>query len=400
MKLLRPMRITALIFNPILVLTVMALSVLGCSDKKSPRQVSDKVILLKGDPIEMVKGTSLNHQASLPSSFFENLGTVFLENFLVEELADDRSSEEFIADQMNTESKGEKNQVRWVRSPHTLRLEGDQLTLEFSPEDSGYALRKIVYSERSYSIGAEASANTFQLLHQSLKKDGSAASILVYFGPQGARRLLVFSFMRIAEKSLVEMVSEKFLYLLGPGKKNFWKDSKNIPLLACGPLAKSHQDKVSTAIGLWENASQGAVKIRHLFSRDCPPFSDLNSHTLTFIDSFVERPEPGEVLAGGTVTTIDPTRGTILDSDIFIYKKEFEDAYLATKGKNLAFEQMESDSEMRTMIQSTLTHELGHFLGLHHQPDPAVKSVMSYDPSITTPQSYDAEAVKTLYRKN
>lgn len=47
-------------------------------------------------------------------------------------------------------------------------------------------------------------------------------------------------------------------------------------------------------------------------------------------------------------------------------------------------------------LQSTTAHEFGHLLGLHHQFDKSLKSIMSYDGTDYV-TAYDTEAIARLY---
>jgi hypothetical protein len=78
----------------------------------------------------------------------------------------------------------------------------------------------------------------------------------------------------------------------------------------------------------------------------------------------------------------DTSKRKLLDADIMIWVKENE------KNKTVL-----ADIDY---FQSVITHEMGHVLGLHHQFDKNVPSIMGYS-GVDAITYYDDEALKELY---
>jgi predicted Zn-dependent protease len=54
--------------------------------------------------------------------------------------------------------------------------------------------------------------------------------------------------------------------------------------------------------------------------------------------------------------------------------------------------------KLQLAVRKTSLHEIGHFLGLHHQFNPAIPSIMSYaEKNESKLYDYDVKAVQHLY---
>jgi predicted Zn-dependent protease len=79
---------------------------------------------------------------------------------------------------------------------------------------------------------------------------------------------------------------------------------------------------------------------------------------------------------------VDSAAQRIVASDVLLFRKGFAKIY----GSSLT----EGD------IEATAAHELGHFLGLDHEFDPTIESIMSYDP-IREIKPHDRAAIEAVY---
>jgi len=90
-----------------------------------------------------------------------------------------------------------------------------------------------------------------------------------------------------------------------------------------------------------------------------------------------------------TSVTYDPKTGVIVDADIEM------------NGEDYAFTADGENEPWKIDIQNTVTHELGHVLGLDHSDDPAATMFKSAEPGETyksTLSEDDTEGICTLYR--
>lgn len=88
---------------------------------------------------------------------------------------------------------------------------------------------------------------------------------------------------------------------------------------------------------------------------------------------------------------IDTVRGEIINSNIFLWNDEMLKLGYSFKDANT------SNNSYKLSLH-VLIHEIGHFLGLHHQFKKDVPSVMSYSSdNFVELQTYDIQAIQHLY---
>ncbi|MDH5673181.1 MAG: matrixin family metalloprotease [Myxococcales bacterium] len=142
--------------------------------------------------------------------------------------------------------------------------------------------------------------------------------------------------------------------------------------MACGPQAALPGVEAQLA-GHAECTTQG-------FSRNA--LRNINSVSVVTHG----RPEPGEGQVALTTVTSDRSTGEIFDADIALNAEE----NTFTVG----------DEQVRTDLQSTLTHEIGHLLGLEHSDVSGATMGPSTDlrsTSLRTLERDDVEGLCALY---
>jgi hypothetical protein len=169
-----------------------------------------------------------------------------------------------------------------------------------------------------------------------------------------------------------------------------WNSSEGITLHVCGHVSNkvdeiylSSINKIWSDIFKYQFANPTKINFTTVLDEKYPPFSDLNHHCIYSVNNYLTYKDEHYINSASTINVADTNKGQLLDSDIFVWGKEL--------GKfKVPFG---DDSSFRRSIM----HEIGHFLGLHHQFDGTL-SIMSYDVKHDFISSYDIEAINALYK--
>ncbi len=84
-------------------------------------------------------------------------------------------------------------------------------------------------------------------------------------------------------------------------------------------------------------------------------------------------------MLGKAMPIAGPGREEFLDGDIILLTSELQEL-LAPRGikTSIMDEGTLKQPLVKSVIEGTSLHEIGHFLGLHHQFKPEIESIMSY----------------------
>jgi len=264
----------------------------------------------------------------------------------------------------------------------------------YRPDDNNYP--SFVFDSNFNLLGTYQSQDSqlFKLtpIHYSLKNDKSAFSILAKGNDEEFGVMLIsVVFIKPDLRKNVSHGSTKYNYLLGPGVKARWSSPEiNIDLCTTDVARYYYAQK---AIESWQDAfASSDTKMKFKFSqkRDYPPFSDLNSQCVYFVNNLIREADEKYSNMGTTFLTLDSQAGKIIDSDIIIWDKEIN------KIRNYYQKEGHEFNEQQFYYE-TIMHEYGHYLGLDHQFNPNVPSVMSYADTSKI-RAYDIEAINELYR--
>jgi hypothetical protein len=369
----------------------------GCPPRQEPP--TPALVTVKGDPISFVEGADMNGEIPLPGKLLEgNPGWNITQAGFVSGPAL-RSIDAAMKAQMPAKD-GAPPRVSNGNSKHILSerafdymttIDGNSITLHFTRTLSDFALSTVTLNRALYHKGVE-----FDVLHTSYTPDYRAFSTLIYLKIKSTKLLIAYYFSKTdGGVPKLQFTSEPFEYLFGRGVRVGWPVDRPRTLTICGPAPKQMRQWVDKNVIQWRLALQGTLQLRFEHKEICPPFSDLNTHTLRFTKNWIEVAGKGRE-NGGTQTVADFNRGVLLDADLFILLGEFQELLDIKYGKNKSqITDPQVFMEFEEEINMTILHELGHFLGLHHHPD----SIMSYENNPLHLTEYDRAAVRGLYER-
>lgn len=116
----------------------------------------------------------------------------------------------------------------------------------------------------------------------------------------------------------------------------------------------------------------------------CPPFSDLNFTGIYIVDEFAPSAW-GETLSVGSRSS-----QSIVDADVFLYLRNYRKTW---DKMGLSYEDLKVSNSYT--FYETMTHEIGHLLGLSHN-FAVSPSIMSYSDDRRF-SIYDKAAIRALY---
>jgi hypothetical protein len=402
-----------------IIFLLLSFLLISCSGKKQSGPRLQKVYF-GGDVRKFFEGTNNNNEISLEdydSGVLDGLELEVLQNFIA------RGKINSNAEQTNDYDK-DFLQGQYIKSTD------EEVKFEFSPYDSGL----IIYSAVNFENNCEgAFAFLFQKTqtglklqktitcdtkgnqkkssikdqHISVKENKTGLSILVYLEQNKTQVLHNFFFKRPNPEYSERTYSyndSRYIGLnkeLNGGSENriIWKeDPKNLKIHLCGINSDVVRADIIAGVKLWEDALENQIAIEVIdLSNNYPPFSDLNVHCVYILDDFVvTSPSEKGFTKGFNLSTYNSDDGTIFSSDIFYNKKEIEDL-VEHYYKNNIIPYKLSFEEFLRFEKKVFPHEFGHFLGLGHQFDEDIPSIMSYQDEETFISDYDKQAIFYFY---
>lgn len=369
----------------LLLSVVLCLSV-SCGKKSSKSNSQVSQIFVKGDPFTMVSGTQKNQTSFITTtnaSRFNNYVlsgiSIFAEKESMPETTTstiEEGNEAGTSDE-TIEAKTLFNLKQITSQEYSLQDAKGEIKFDFSLTGSLLELTSISFG--SVKIGAKVE-------HYSITADGSKFSFLVRIETASEGNvLLTATFYRDSEAVTIKKVSKDYHYIYGPGVVVPWKldESRKINIKVC-PSVTDHLDfsMVKDALKTWESPftfSQQKLTIDVVKASSCKPFSDVEEHSIHYVDSYLTMANKERFNAGFTIPHGDMAQGNIFDADIILLGAEI--------AKDSTFDTRD--------YKRTISHEMGHFIGLDHQFD-GTTSIMSYENQFSL-GTYDHEAIKNLY---
>ncbi|MGE0762947.1 MAG: matrixin family metalloprotease [Bdellovibrionales bacterium] len=254
-------------------------------------------------------------------------------------------------------------------------------------EKNGFQLRFVRASNNRYRL-IQFNGVSATLIHFSRHHIREMASFLIQ--TEDTRELhaiyLATAKERGAEESFAGYKPEAPHYFHLPNNGR-WRQA-NLQLDLCGFPTEQTIELAVQAIQTWQKALTGRMNIQTQIRRSgYRPFSDLNSHCLYWDSTYQPNPASDQMNLGRAPVLEADGRQTLVDGDAFIYSAELA----KQKSGNAEFDRQAQIKHLRF----ALTHEIGHILGLDHQPQ-SVPSVMAYQ-GWHELQPIDIEAIQTLY---
>ncbi len=389
----------------------------GCGDKPK-KKAEQNLIQIKGDPRAFFKHTANNSVSTIQDNGLNSDAewTLAISGFQAEttrptSYADAKKSQ----DPRERRAKPAQKDEGIAGEGYRFHNNGDRTitlaakasntaTFTFSLENSRLDLKSLNMRGRSFQAG-----NDFEIIHYSSSPENDAHSILVYDGRGRNKQLIAFTFRKIqGAPATIERSIKNFFYLFydDEAKEYFkvgWRNDRPLEFQTCPSSLNSVNKMLDESLKKWNQVLRGRLELRRGAEDQCPPFSDVNTRTVQVVEEWIEL--HGQALALGQAMTSGHTHtGKLVDADIFIFLAEW-DEYLAYIRENRKVDDAFIENgwlegvPVRQVLQRTMTHEIGHTLGLGHQFD-GTPSIMSYDDQATELSDYDRRAIRELYPIN
>jgi len=120
---------------------------------------------------------------------------------------------------------------------------------------------------------------------------------------------------------------DKYIYILGAGKKMSWRIpiEGSLSIHTCGaPSMSSNSQKRR---GYVNQALKGRLKLSFSAVSTFAPFSDLNEHCIYFTNAYFVDHRSHVFRFAETLSVVSRSRLEILDADVFIYRNELQKIY-------------------------------------------------------------------------
>lgn len=342
-------------------------------------------IFVKGDPMSLIEGSTSND-----TSFITPDNVLDFNNYSLIGVAQYTEKDKLVEqeDVGNIESGNEATEEDNTK-------EAGKIVFNFDQNGNNYIYSsplmklKLTFGLKNGKLDLTSLENNsgeiydLKTIHYSVKNNGNAFSILTRSSDlDSGKVLLAFTFVKKIDQVEISKTSSTYKFLYGAGVIVPWDQKEILEVDICGMRSAKIESAYRDGINMWNQALAGRLKVMTKTLETYPPFSDLNTRCIYTVNNYQTKFDEEIINAGSTIISGDTFQGKLLDSDIMIWVKENEKL-----GKTL---------EERSGLQRIIGHEFGHLLGLDHQFNDSLTSIMSYK-KIDWITSYDSEAIAKLY---
>lgn len=374
-------------------LMLFSLALAGCGGKKKmDKSFSETTaienVFVKGDPKALLAGASTRDFLDfINKSNYQKFDEYSLSHVITytekEVIIDEKNVRQETnaeagneASTSDTTENGKENIFSFSNTGNLYLYSSPKMKvkLQFSEYAGYFILDKVIVDNEKFDLDA---------IHYSKADYADAFSILAETkDSENGTILIAFTFTRKTEPKAIEKVSDYFKFLFGPGVKIGWSQDFVLHMNICGQQDARVENAYKDGIRTWNNALRGRLEVETRILTTYPPFSDLNTNCIYTVNSYYTRADKNLINMASAITKADLFQGRFIDGDIMVWVKENE-----KYGVSLA--------QVHNLVETT-AHEFGHILGLDHQFDKSIRSLMSYEDERTT-SFYDEEAIKQLY---
>jgi hypothetical protein len=396
--------------NKMICLLLLPLFAMPIACSKSKSKSSIPRYFYHGDPMEMISGSTTNPKMGFDKKTYTNFDNYTLSSIvIISEKSERESVERENAEEGNeaTESLDSTNRSNLfsftdiVDNKITYKgsYSGFPLQLDFEISSDDTLILK--------NITAENASAQATLLHYSVTPNQRMFSVLAFATDDDGKYLVSMVFAKDLDPSLVKSGDDKYFYLEGKGVMVAWNKSKVLEVNLClakdkkieiqGKYANFRLPITNNFIKVWQKALEPLLTITYKETDKYPPFSDLNTHCVYVLDSYLTEQNPTLLNYGMALTINDISKSEIVDSDIFLNSAEFAKQVKVYDSGYGYVSSAEISKHLLEKLEYTLVHEFGHFLGLDHVFD-GTNSVMSYEFGDPMVSDFDRESIRYLYK--
>lgn len=377
----------------LITLVLFSLALVGCGGKKKMAKSFSETtaienVFVKGDPKAILAGSSTRKFLDfINKSNYQTFNEYSLSHVITYTEKEILIDEKNVRQETNAEAGNEastsdttesgKENIFSFSNAGNLYLYSSpkmKIKLQFFEHEGYFLLDKVIVDNDKFDLDA---------IHFSKAEYADAFSILAETkDSENGTILIAFTFTKKTEPKAIEKVSDYFKFLFGPGVKIGWSQDSTLFMDICGQQDARVENAYKDGLHTWDKALNTRLKVETRVLSVYPPFSDLNTNCIYTVNSYYTRADKNLINMASAITKADLFQGRFIDGDIMVWVKENE-----KYGVSLA--------QVHNLVETT-AHEFGHVLGLDHQFDKSIRSLMSYEDERFT-STYDEEAIKQLY---